>query len=333
MEIVFALLFLLVLLFIAMLPVIILFGLFGMAFKSLGAIILFALKYLLPFGIIGLIIAKIRAKKEYFLWEDYWGYIGGAIGVGLVLLVVWLNLPVNPALPESQEVKKVAVSYEVGGEKREASTETDWLIDNMVSSLHSAEYKRTLREFVKAEEDDYEYRVAMIDADGKEWAVTFCNHKVLSIQKGGINFYYKMKGEATVPQDWAENIFTMEKEAESEKMWKPFVDELFSSINYNKKDRSITFVIPKTIPEGNYDLDIYIEGSREYSGGDFEPREFFIYEDEQKKDLWKAGEEYSLPAEDIIFSRFSIKVKVPYIVDPYVFDAVPLLPEGCVYKK
>ena len=166
----------------------------------------------------------------------------------------------------------------------------------------------------------------------KDFTVIFVNDKVLGIQKGGITSYYMMKGDATVPQDWAGNVYYINKKAESEALWGPFADELFSTIVYNKNEQAITFKIPETIPESDYEIDIYIEGSREYTGGEFVPREFLIFEDEQKKDLWVAGEEYCLPLEDIIFSRFSIKVDVPYLEEPYTFDVFPLLPEDKVYK-
>ncbi len=332
MELAFGLLFLVGILFIAMLPIIILFGLFGMAFKSLGAILLFALKYLLPFGIIGLIIAKFRDKKGYFIWQEYLQYVGIAIGVGLVVLLIWLNIPVTPDFPETEAVELVNVSYEAGNETKTSSTETDWLIENMIRSLNSAKYKRTLKEFVKEDEDDFEYTLTLTDTDGKEYTVIFVNDKVLGVRKGGLTFYYKMKGNATVPQDWASNVYYLDKKAESKALWEPFANELFSTIAYNENEQAVTFVIPETIPGDDYEIDIYIEGSREYTGGEFVPREFLIFENEQKQDLWVAGKEYSLPFEDIIFSRFTIKVDAPYIEDPYTFDVFPLLPEDKVYK-
>lgn len=330
MELAFGLLILVVLLFFAMLPVIILFGMLGMAFKSIGAMILFALKYLLPFGIVGLIVAKLRDMDE---WQDYLKHLGIAVGIGLVAVFVWMNIPAAPKLPQPEEVKQVTVSYETYDGTKTTSTQTDWLIDNMVSSLNGASYRRTLKEFIEKDENDYEYTVTMTNSEGKEYTVIFCNYKVLGVRKNGFTSYYMMKDEATVPQDWADNLFTLEKQEKSEALWKPFAQALFSSVAYHPETREVTFVIPETIPEGNYDIDIYIEGSREYTGGEFEPREFFIYEDEQKKDLWEAGAEYSLPLEDICFSKFYIKVKAPYIVEPYSLDVFPLLPEDQVYSK
>lgn len=332
MEVVFGFLFILVLLFIAMLPVIILFGIFGIVFKSVVAMLMFALKYLLPFGVIGLVVAKLRDRKGYFVWQEYMAHMGVALGAGLVALLIFLNIPVTPDLPEEYEVKRVTASYDAGIETRTSSTETDWLIESLVGSLNSAEYTRVLEEFIEEDENDFVYTLTLTDAEEKEYTVIFYNHKVIGVQKGKAISYYKMKDGHTVPQDLADNIFTLEKKAESEKAWVPFVEELFSSVIYDEDEQAITFVIPEVIPQGSYEIDLYVEGSREYTGGKFEPREFFIYEDEQKKDLWVPGERYSLPAEDICFSRVNIKVDFPYLEDPYKLDALTLLPEEKVYR-
>ena len=176
MELAFLLLFFVFILFIAMLPVIIMFGLFGMAFRSLGAIVLFALKCLLPFGIVGFIVARKRDDNEGLIFKEYLGHICIAIGVGLVGLIIWLNLPVTPDLPETEDIKHVRVSYEAGAETRTSSTDNEELIVNMVSALNSAEYKRTLKEFAKNDENEPEYTLVLTDAEGKEYTVIFCNH-------------------------------------------------------------------------------------------------------------------------------------------------------------
>ena len=332
MELAFGLLVLVFILFIAMLPVIILFGLLGLVFKSIGAMALFALKYLLPFGIVGFIIAKRRDDKEGLIFKEYLGHIGIAVGAGLVVLMVWINIPVTPTFPAPDAVKLVNVSYEVGGETRTTSTENEELIGNMVNSLNSAEYKRTLKELIEEDEDDPEYVLTLVDTDGEKYTVVFCNSKGVGLKKGGITFYYKMKDEGTVPQDWASNIFYLEEQENAKALWKPFADELFSTVTYNEDQQEITFVIPETIPGKYYEIDLYVEGSRNYTGGEFERREFFIYEDEQKNDTWETGVEYSVPLEDICFSRFYIKVDASYLEEPYMFDVFTLLPEERVHK-
>ncbi len=333
MELAFGLIFLVVILFIAMLPVIILFGLFGMVFKSIGAIVLFALKYLLPFGIVGFIVAKKRDDNEGLIFKEYLGHIGIAIGIGLVVLLIWLNIPVTPDFPEPEAVKLVNVSYEAGAETRTSSTDDEELIVNMVSSLNSAEYKRSLKEFIEEDEDDPEYVLTLIDSEEKEYKVVFCNSKVIGVKKGGIAFYYEMTGDsATVPQDWARNVFYLKEQENAKAIWQPFAEELFSTVAYNEQEQEIIFVIPEIIPGKYYGIDLYVEGARNYTGGEFERREFFIYEDEQKDDSWEAGVEYAVPLEDICFSRFYIKVDASYLEEPYMFDVFALLPEDRVYK-
>lgn len=76
------------LLFILMLPFGILLALIGITFKSLFAMALFALKYLLPYGIIGFLIARKRAQDIYFPMRKYFKYIVLSLGAGFALLLI-----------------------------------------------------------------------------------------------------------------------------------------------------------------------------------------------------------------------------------------------------
>ena len=333
MEAVIGLLFVLLLLLILMLPVIILFGLFGLAFKSVGAAGIFALKYLFPFGIAGIIIAKIVDKKGYFEGRDYLAFFGGGILAGLVAVLIFLNITVGIKIPESEDVTEITVSFEDMNGVHTAKTDTDWRIDNLVGLLSGAEYKRTLKEFTEDMGNGYVYTLTLTDSKGKEHTVILYNYHVIGIKKGSSVKYYRMT-EETVPLDWAKNIFDLKEEAEYRLIWEPFVEELFGSIKYNEEYQEITFVVPNEIPtEGKYYIDIYVEGLRGYTKGEFEPTQFLIYEDEQANNTWIKGYEYYIPFEDITFSRLTISVNAPYINDDYVYDVMPLIPKDRVYKK
>lgn len=324
--------FVILFLFVLMLPFGILLGLLGVSVKALGIAAMFALKYLLPAAVIGFAVAKKRARDSYFPTKRYFKYMAIAMAAGFVLLLVALRIPIMPDFPEEGTIKSVNVSYEVISGTQTASTETDELINDLLQTLGNMEYTPTIKEFIKEEDDCLTYTLDLTDAEGRDYTLIFGNYKVLGIEKGGITFYYKVKGDkARVPVDWARNVFTIKQQGESEAIWQPFAEELFSTIAYDDECQTIRFVIPEVIPEGVYSIEICMEGVRDYTEGEFEPHGFVIYEEEQKEDLWVPGEEYPIILVDECFSRFDIMVNAPYLEQAYTFDVLPLLPDDRVY--
>lgn len=325
-------LFALFVLFMLMIPVVLLLGLFGLAFQSIDDILLFSLKYLLPFGITGFILAKIRARAIYFSIWRYLKYIALALGIGFVVLLIFLKIPVTLEFPEADSVKQVTVSYETSYGTEITQTESNEQIWKLMKYLNRTNYSRTLTEFMEDSEDNREYTLILTDTEGTDYTIMFYSQKVLGIKKHGITWYYKPK-EHYVPVSWAENQFTLERRAKKEAVWGPFAEELFSTIVYDEENEVITFTIPETIPEGSYDILLSIEGARGYTDGEFEPWRITAYGDEQENDTWEPGKQYTLPLEDICFSRCEITVTAVYLEDGYTFDILPLLPEDRVHRE
>lgn len=158
----------------------------------------------------------------------------------------------------------------------------------------------------------------MTNTEGKNYTSIFCNSQVFSARKSGITFYYETKGDyADVPVYWVENVFNLERRAEAESIWQPFAEELFSTILYDEEYQVIAFTIPETIPEGIYNIGMYMEDVRGYTGGEFVPYGLSAYEDEQKQDLWEPGKEYAISLEDVCFSCYDIIVNALYLKEGY----------------
>lgn len=126
-------------------PLAIIFWLVGLSVKAIGAMALFALKYLLPFIAGGFIIAKCRDANRGFDWIDYAQHMGVCAGVGLALILTFVNLPAHPEMPTTENIKTVTVSYQKGDETYTESLDKDWYVENLCSSLSNAKFKHSIR--------------------------------------------------------------------------------------------------------------------------------------------------------------------------------------------
>ena len=317
-----------------LLPLVILFGVLGMAFQSVGGAILFVLKYMLPGVAVGLLITYIRSRRDYgYEWEDYAKGAGIGVAVCFVLFLLWLRvLPVDLKAPEFEDVSLVVVSRGMG-ETYESEQSTDVnRIENIYDDIFAGEYYRTVKELRYTEENEgYPITVELFDGKGDSLG-RYEIYNSGCLKKNG--FWYAPKGEHSLHRDtYLEVIYDVKKEMAEEK-WRPFVGEIFSSVEYDQQEGEILFTIPRTIPDmtdsDSYRIHLNIVGMVGCTDADaYEARSYQIYSDEQENSTWEANTTYSLPdINNALWEKIEISFSAPYVKES--FDCISLLPENLV---
>lgn len=333
MEGVIALLFLLLFLCILLLPVFILFGLVGLAFKSIWAAILFALKYLLPEGIIGLIVAIILGRKYDYEFQDYLKFIGGFMAAGLAAMFIFINIPASPEFPLDEETASLTVSFNNDTERceTEVNDEVNYRIGNICDDLNDTKFKRTLKEFISEDDEMSDITATFNLNNGEKLTYIFYSNEVLAVDNGAFLKYYRVADDYSLPYDYIKDVVYDAEIAERTVVWEPFAEEFFNSI-YVDDEGYINFTIPAEAPGDSRGIRINLEGDESYTPGEkFEPLELHVFKELQNSGDWEAGATYRFPISTIVYSKFDFVVK-PYGCNAFTFDALPLLPPENVHK-
>ncbi len=333
MEGVIGLLFLLLFLCIALLPVFILFGVVGLAFKSFWVAILFALKYFLPEGIVGFIVALIRGRSDSYEFSDYMKYIGGFMAVGLAAMFIFVNIPATPVLPKGEETDSVTVSfvYDPNSSETEVNDETNYRIVDICDSLNKAEFKRTFTEFISEEDEKVDITVTFNLKNGEKLTYIFYSDEALAVDNGKFLKYYRVVNDQDLPRDSLIDIIHDAERARNSIPWQPFVEEFFNSI-YLDEEGYINFTIPAEAPGESRGIRINLKGDENYTPGEkFEPLELYVFRELQNSGDWEAGATYRFPISTIVYNQFEFVVK-PFGCDAFRFNVLPLLPPENVHK-
>ncbi len=329
MEAAIGFLFILLFLLILLLPVVILFGLVGLAFQSLWAAVLFALKYLLPAGVIGLIVGLSVGRTRCFEFRDYLKFIGGFMAAGLAGLFLIISMPVTPELPLAEQTASVTVSLRNGKTETEPNDAEHWRVAAICESLNNTTYKRTLTELIDDEQADVDVTFAM--DNGETLTYTVCSDEVIAFHNGDRLQYFRVADEeAELPYDMLEDVVYDAERARNDAVWQPFADELFDSIYYDEEG-FINFTIPSEAPAEQFWIEIHMMGVDGYTEGAFKPVEFHTFEEEQKNSSWELGATYRFPISTIVYSKFEFDVRASG-TSAFTFDALALLPKASVHR-
>ncbi len=323
-----------VFLFMLFVPVAVIFWILGLSIKAVGAMVMFSLKYLLPFALIGLIVAKIRNKNGDFDWVDYAQHLGVCAGVGVALILIFANLPAHPQMPTEENIKTVTVSYEIGDEVYTESMDTDWYVENLCSSLSNVKFKHSISEFIKENEHYPTDFTAQFVLDGGETLTyTFLSPTDICVKKGKITHYYKTtKKSSKLPFDNLYNIVNIVRERRASERWKPTADEFFESICYTDEEK-LYFEIPEEIPEGKFRITIRMSGMENYERGTtFRAQRYEVLQDIQKNQAWEKGAAYQFPVGNICYDEFDI-IFNPDPGEEFVYDVLPILPNKNVFRR
>ncbi|OOM82351.1 hypothetical protein CLPUN_02730 [Clostridium puniceum] len=82
------------------------------------------------------------------------------------------------------------------------------------------------------------------------------------------------------------------------------VNTFVDSISYNAKNQTLSFVVPKEIPEG-YKWFVHISGHEQFQGG---PGVFHLFEDESYNYTWEPGKKYEYTFKENSLINCSIEV-------------------------
>ncbi len=316
---------------IALVPVYVVFGVFGLVFQSIWAAILFVLKYLLPMGVLGLIVALICGKKHVFLLVDYIKIIGAFLGAGFLAMVIILNLPASPVLPEKEEVTSVEVSYNYDAATVQTITDENTL-QTLCDGMQRVKYKRLLKELLDDENEDLELKVTFTCEDGSTIEYRLYSDKEMAVKKGGTLRYYRVaKDSAELPYDASQNAMYEAKRQQALVVWQPFLDELYNSIYYSKDDGYLNFRIPEEAP-ADFSIRFDLKGMDQYTGGKFDEVNFDIFQDLQKQQNWERGSWYCFPVSTICYSKMELSVYSEKLGTER-YSLLKYLPAKNVYRK
>lgn len=322
---------LLLFLAIALIPVYVVFGIFGLVFQSVWVAILFVLKYLLPAGALGLIVAFICSKKHVLLFFDYVKFVGGFLAAGFVAIMVILNLPATPILPEAENVSAIQVEYEYDATTELSLTDAD-ILETICDGMQKVKYKRSIKELLDDENEDLDLIVTFSCKDGNTLEYLFFSDKEMAVKKSGKLTYYRISKEsAKIPYDASLNAMYEAKHQQALVKWQPFLDELYDSIYYSTDDGYINFCIPKEAPD-NFSIRFDLQGMDGYSGGAFNPVNYDIFNDLQKQQNWERGAWYCFPISSICYSKMELSVYSAELGTER-YSLLTYLPAENVYRK
>lgn len=315
-------------------PVGVIFWILGLSLKAVGAMLMFSLKYLLPFVLVGIIIAKIRDKEHTFDWVDYAKHMGICAGIGVALILIFANLPANLQMPTEENIKSVTVSYETSDGIQTETMQTDWMVENICNSLSSIKYKHSIEEFIK--ESEYHTRDCTAEFlldDGTKLTYTFLSPYDLCVKKGGVTHYYKVaKKSGLLPIDELCDIVFTVRERRASEIWKPAADEFFESITFTDEQK-LYFEIPKEIPEGKFAITIRMSGMENYDRKTtFRAQRYEALQEIQKNQSWEKGAAYQFPVGNICYDEFDI-IFNPDPGEEFVYDVLPILPNKNVFRR
>ena len=312
------------------------------AFRSVFAAGLFAIKYSIPAFILIALVGLLNRKKD---WKGSMLVTGFVMLVAEVIFAVgFFSVNVEPDLIPVEDVSRVYF-YSRYVDKDSWWDEGEWktrdvggtddtaYLEAVYDAIREGRYKHAVEENVDAGKFGEYYGVLLYDDEDEViGSVQFFCPDYVAVRQGDKVKYYRRVEDEDTPKLKSDTMLQLAEDlraAEIHAVWDDFAGELKESITCDGE--YAYFTIPEDIPGENYSLTVFAQEAEVWYDGWVDAVTVDLDWEPAQEQSWTPGETYAIPLENRTYCTLRLTLWVSG--EEWWMDMTKYLPEGCYLEK